>query len=233
MLRRRQITSWLLYDFANSSFAVIIVAFVFAVYFKKVVAANQPIADLYWAISINISMLIVALLNPILGAASDISSNKKTYLIFFSLLCIAATALLYFTEEGTVLYAMCIFIVANIGFQTALTFYDAFLPQLTTPSQYNAVSSLGYAIGYVGSLVAVLMVLPMQETPRLTFLATAGMFFIFSLPAFFFSERGETSARYFVSQCFFHRIAARAENAFKNKRLCNAAQFSLCIFCVH
>jgi UMF1 family MFS transporter len=182
-----------MYDFANSSFAVIIVAFVFAVYFKKVVAGNAPVGDLYWAISINISMLIVALLNPILGAAADIYSNKKTFLIFFTLLSVTATSLLYFTGEGTLVYAMGIFILANIGFQTALSFYDAFLPELVSPAEYNTISARGYALGYVGSLVAVLIVLPMKETPRLTFLVTAGMFFLFSLPAFFFLQEKKRS----------------------------------------
>src|SRR6478735_213905 len=103
---------WSLFDFANSSFAVIIVAFVYAIYFKKVVAMNLPIADFYWSLSINISMILVAVLSPLLGAAADHFSNKKKYLIFFTLLCVAATGLLYFIKEGMILWGMILFIIS-------------------------------------------------------------------------------------------------------------------------
>ena len=73
----RNVFFWSLFDFANSSFATIIVAFVFAVYFKKVVAGDLPIADFYWSFSINISMLVVAVLSPVLGASADYFGNKK------------------------------------------------------------------------------------------------------------------------------------------------------------
>ena len=96
----RDIFYWSLYDFANSTFATIIVAFVYAVYFKKVVASNQPIGDLWWSVAINISMITVALISPLLGAAADHLGNKKKFLVFFTLLSVAATSLLYFVEEG-------------------------------------------------------------------------------------------------------------------------------------
>ena len=182
----KDVFNWSLFDFANSTFATIIVAFVYAIYFKKVVALNLPVADLYWSTAINISMIIVAVLSPVLGAASDYYSSKKKYLFFFTFLSIIATALLYFVTEGMIFWGILLFILANIGFQAGLGFYDAFIKEISEFKNYNKVSSFGYAIGYLGSLASLAAVIVLQDSPRLTFLACAVMFLIFSIPIFLF-----------------------------------------------
>jgi UMF1 family MFS transporter len=194
MKNKKNVFIWTLFDFGNSSYAVIIVAFVFAVYFKKTVAGGEGIADFYWALAINISMIISAVLNPVCGAISDLTFSKKKFLLAFTLLCVVSTALMYFTGEGTVLYALLLFILSNIGFQTGLTFYDAFMSDVAEPEDYNRVSSLGYAVGYVGSLVSVLLVFPLKDNPNLLFVVCALFFLLFSLPFFFFlkEKRSET-----------------------------------------
>ena len=175
-----------MFDFANSTFATIIAAFVYAIYFKKVVAMNQPIGDFYWSASINISMLIVALLSPVLGAASDYYNNKKKYLMLFTALCVVSTGLLYFIGEGMIFWGMVLFIFANIGFQAGLGFYDAFLKEITGSENYNRVSSFGYAVGYLGSLLSLAVVIMLKDEPRNTFIACAILFSVFSLPLFLF-----------------------------------------------
>jgi len=177
---------WSLFDFANSSYAVIIVAFVFAIYFKKVIAFNEPVADFYWSTSINISMIIVAVLSPVLGAAADYRSNKKLYLFFFTALCVVTTAFMYFVGPGMIFLAMALFILSNIGFQAGLGFYDAFLKDITALENYNKVSSFGYAIGYLGSLAALVAVMFLKDNPPMTFIACAIMFLIFAVPIFAF-----------------------------------------------
>ncbi len=191
MKNKAQIFCWSLFDFANSSYAVIILAFVFARYFKSVVANDAPIGDLYWAIGINIAMIVSAILNPVTGAIADHSSNKKKFLLFFTALSVICTGLLYFTGPGTIVYALIIFILSNIGFQTGLTFYDAFLQEITEEKYYNKVSGIGYAVGYVGSLVAVLLVIPLQDHLNLLFVVCAGMFAVFSLPLFLFLKENK------------------------------------------
>jgi len=186
MRNKGQVFIWTLFDFANSSYAVIVVAFVFAVYFTDVVCAKQPIGDLYWSIGINVSMIISAILNPVFGAIADRSSNKKHYLLLFTLLCIIPTALMYFTDAGTILFALVLFVISNIGFQTGLTFYDAFISDMVDEKDYNKVSSYGYAVGYVGSLASVLLVFPLKDNFGLLFLVTALFFLVFSLPLFLF-----------------------------------------------
>ncbi|MBU2445526.1 MAG: MFS transporter, partial [Bacteroidetes bacterium] len=74
---RGKIFVWTLFDFANTSFSITVVTFVFAVYFKETVAGNQPIGDFYWSLATSISMLIVALISPFLGAIADHSAGKK------------------------------------------------------------------------------------------------------------------------------------------------------------
>lgn len=182
----KDVFNWSLFDFANSTFATIIVAFVYAIYFKKIVASNLPIADLYWSTAINISMILVAVLSPVLGAASDFYGSKKKYLFFFTFLCIISTAFLYFVTEGMILWGMILFILANIGFQAGLGFYDAFIKEISTFENYNKVSSFGYAVGYMGSLASLAAVIVLQDSPRSTFIACAVMFLLFSLPIFLF-----------------------------------------------
>jgi len=186
MKNKSQVFIWSLFDFANSSYAVIVVAFVFAVYFTDVVCLKEPIGDFYWSLGINISMIISAILNPVMGALADKTSNKKLFLSFFTLLCIIPTALMYFTGANTIMFALMLFVLSNIGFQTGLTFYDAFISDMVDEKDYNKVSSIGYAVGYLGSFAAVLMVFPLKDNYNLLFLFTAVFFLIFSIPLFLF-----------------------------------------------
>lgn len=184
MKNKGQVFIWSLFDFANSFYAVVIVAFVFAVYFTDVIAEKNPAADLFWSLGINISMLISAVLNPVCGAIADYTSNKKKFLFYFTMLAVISTALMYFTGAGTIIFALTLFIISNIGFQTGLTFYDAFISDLVEEKYYNQVSAFGYAIGYIGSIAGVVMVFPLKDNPNLLFALTALCFFVFSLPLF-------------------------------------------------
>jgi UMF1 family MFS transporter len=186
MKNKKDVLVWSLFDFANSTYATIILAFVFAVYFKSVIANDQPIGDLYWALGINISMIISAVLNPVCGAISDLTSNKKKFLFYFTIMSVIATCLMYFTGPGTILFALVLSIISNIGFQTGMTFYDAFIPEISTPKDYNRVSGIGYAVGYLGSLLSVFLVFPLKDNPNLLFVLTGLIFFLFSLPFFLF-----------------------------------------------
>jgi len=179
---------WSLFDFANTSYSIIVVTFIYAVYFKDIVANSEPIGDLYWSIGISISMLISGILAPILGAIADYSAGKKRFLLFFTLLSITATSLLYFVQEGMILWGLVLFIIANIGFESGLVFYDSFLPELTTPKSYGRVSGYGFAMGYLGSLVTLAIVFPFIQVDliRETFPVSALFFLIFAIPLFVF-----------------------------------------------
>ena len=186
MKNKSRVFAWSLFDFANSSYAVIIVAFVFAVYFTTVITGNESIGDFYWGIGINISMIITAVLSPVCGAITDLTHTKKKYLFFFTMLSVIGTALMYFTGPGTVFYALVLFIVSNTGFQTGLALYDAFIPEMVDEKYYNKVSGIGYAVGYIGSLLSVVLVLPFKDDPNMLFVICSAVFFIFALPLFLF-----------------------------------------------
>ncbi|MGH2574136.1 MAG: MFS transporter [Ignavibacteria bacterium] len=189
----RQVFIWSLFDFANSSFATIIAAFVYPVYFREVVAMNAPASDFYWSTGINISMIIVAFLSPVLGAAADYYRCKKKYLLVFTALCISSTALLYFVQSGMIAFGLALFILANIGFQAGLGFYDAFIKEISSVENYNKVSSLGYGVGYLGSLSSLAAVFLFKDEPRLTFVICGVIFLLFSLPMFIFVKEKRNS----------------------------------------
>jgi UMF1 family MFS transporter len=170
MKNKKQIFYWSLFDFANSTYATIVLAFVFAIYFTSTIAEGKPIGDFYWSLGINIAMIISAVLNPVCGAISDYSNSKKKFLLFFTILAVIPTALMYFTGPGTIVFGLVLLIFSNIGFQTGLTFYDAFIKEITEEKYYNKVSGIGYAVGYAGSLISVALVFPLKDNPNLLFL---------------------------------------------------------------
>lgn len=186
MKKYKKIIAWSFFDFANTSYAIIVATFLYAVYFKKVVAQGESIGDLYWSLATSISMIITAIISPVLGAIADYSAGKKRFLLFFTLLCIFSTASLYFVNQGNILSGVLLFVLANIGFEAGLVFYDAFLPEITEPKNYGRVSGYGFAAGYFGSIASLSLVFPFinDDKIRETFIVSAIFFLIFSLPLF-------------------------------------------------
>ena len=207
---------WSLFDFANTSYSIVVVTFIYAVYFKDVVALGKPIGDLYWSIGISISMLISALIAPVLGAIADYSAGKKRFLLFFTLLSIISTALLYFVQEGMVFWGIFLFTLANIGFESGLVFYDSFLPELTTPKNYGRVSGYGFAFGYLGSLASLAIAFPLikAEMIRETFPVSALFFLIFAIPLFIFLKDSRKHIK--VTKSFMKIGFKRVRNTISN-----------------
>ncbi len=193
MKHKVQLFSWLLFDFANTSFSVMMVTFAFPLYFKNVICRGEPAGDALWGASLSVSMLIVALVSPVLGAAADFSGRRKRFLFAFTLLSITATALLGFTGPGYALLAAGLFILANTGFEGGLVFYDAYLPEIASERSIGRVSGYGFAMGYVGALTILLLLFPLlqgginpENSPNVTlsFFLVALFFAVFSAPVF-------------------------------------------------
>ncbi|MGC8595241.1 MAG: MFS transporter [Candidatus Kryptoniota bacterium] len=164
----------------------------FALYFREIVAGGAH-GDFLWGLADSISMVIAALLSPVLGAASDYSHRRKRFLLFFTMLCVTGTASLYFIKPGMILAGMLIFIGANVGFQGGYTFYDAFLPEIAPKHLYGRVSGYGFGMGYLGALSILAVNFPFIregfsktniDNFRLSFLVAAVFFSVFSTPAF-------------------------------------------------
>jgi UMF1 family MFS transporter len=190
---KRAIIAWTFYDWANSAFATTIMAAVLPVYYSTVAAANLPpnIATANWGYTTTISLLLVAVIAPILGAMADFSGAKKKFLTIFAGVGIIGTALLYFIGEGDWLMASIFFIIGNIGFSGSIVFYDSLLPHVARPEEIDQVSSRGYATGYIGGglllaiNLAMIMLAPNHLTglmTRLTFVSVALWWLIFSIP---------------------------------------------------
>ena len=186
-LKKSVIAAWSLFDFANSSFAMIMVTFVYPLYYAGVIVTDGK-GDLYWGIAMSSSMLLVALIAPALGAIADTTRSKKKILFVFTFVAVIATAGTYFLQPGMIFLGALLFILGNAGFEGGIVFYDAFLPEISPPEKFGKVSGIGFAVGYLGSLAAIgatMNLLLAKKYPE-TFLVTAVMFAVFAIPIFLF-----------------------------------------------
>ena len=186
MKMNKNIFGWIMYDFANSSFTTIIVTVIYSVYFKNVVVNQGELGTALWGRAVSISMLMVALSAPIFGAVADFSRAKKKFLFYNCYLTVIFTALLYFVKAGDIFTGMLFFIIANFGFNSGNVFYNALLPDIVPREALGKVSGWGWAFGYVGGLVSLLLMLPLVHNKwiTLTFPTVAAFFGIFAIPTF-------------------------------------------------
>lgn len=222
---------WTLFDFANTSYSIVVVTFLYAVYFKQTIVGGEPVGDFYWSIGTSLSMLITAFISPILGAIADYSAGKKRFLLIFTLLCIASTSLLYFVGKGDILLGILLFVLANVGFEAGLVFYDSFLPEITAPKNYGRVSGYGFAMGYLGSLTTLALVYPFisRQMIKESFPIAALVFLVFSLPLFFFLK--DTRKKKLVDESFFMIGLSRVFNTITHlKNYRNLSLFLLSFF---
>ena len=186
---RKSIAAWALYDFANSVYAAVIPATIFGVYFVQVIVGNEGgRGDAWWANVASVSVLFVAISSPVLGAIADTAGVRKKMLFLYTYLCIAAVALFTTIEPGMVLWGFTLAVLANIGFEGALVYYNAYLPDLAPRGREGSISVLGYGVGYIGSIIGLVVALPLVSRERfdLTWLAVALLFAVTSVPSFLF-----------------------------------------------
>jgi len=235
---RGKILAWTFFDFANTAFSVIIVTVIYSRYFTNHIAGGQR---WLWGLAVSISMICAAALSPPLGAVADFSRNRKRFLLFFTAASVCCTALLFFVQEGMVIAGILLFVIANIGFEGGLVFYDAFLPGITGRNSYGRVSGYGFAMGYLGALAILLLVqlmLPPAEDPsylvhvRLSFVMAAGFFLIFSLPLFLFVHEPPLSRERPASllRAGFDRAGHTFHALFIERRYPSIARFLIAFF---
>lgn len=199
-LKKRAIRAWALYDWANSAFATTIMAAILPNYFSIYIATESSLS--LWGYTVAIGSLIAAVISPILGAIADFRGSKKTFMAFFAAMGIISTALMFFIRTPNDWLLACIlYIVGTVGFAGSLVFYDALLPHVASEDEMDQVSSRGYAMGYVGGglllLINVAMIfigprfLPnMSEADatalmmRLSLASVAIWWAVFSIPIF-------------------------------------------------
>ncbi len=166
---KRRIRAWYLYDWANSAFATTVMAGMFPPFYRALVlnaGLGQAEATAYWAYTTAIALALIAPLAPILGAAADQEGRRKLGLILFMALGVAATASFVFLGPSSWGWASVIFIIANIGFAGGNLFYDALLLHVARKQDFDRVSTAGYALGYIGGGVLLVINLAWYTWPR-------------------------------------------------------------------
>ena len=183
----KAIIAWTLYDFANSSFAAVIFATIYAAYYALGVVGNaRGEGDLWWGRVVSLSMGIVAVTSPIMGGIADRAGVRRLLFIGFTALAVTATALMATVEPGMVWWGFALGVLGNVGYEGALVYYNAYLPDLAPARHRGRVSAWGFAVGYAGSIVALLLALPFVQRRQYdgAFLTTAALFAGFAVPAF-------------------------------------------------
>lgn len=196
--KKREQFAWVMYDWANSAFATTVMGAILPNYFAAYIATEGALS--IWGYTVAIGSLIAALISPVLGAIADFRGSKKKFMVFFIAVGVISTALLYLVDQpGDQLLASILYILGTIGFAGSLVFYDALLPHVANEDEIDQVSSRGYAMGYIGGglllLVNVAMIFlgpslvpAMDETEatklmmRLSLTSVAVWWAVFSIP---------------------------------------------------
>ncbi|MCB9420394.1 MAG: MFS transporter [Ardenticatenaceae bacterium] len=193
---RKERIAWYLYDFGNSAYAAIVLLAVYSAYFQGTVVGGAEGSRL-WGMAVGIAMLVVAVTSPVLGAIADYSGAKKKFLLFYTIMSVVFTAALFFVEPGRVALGMGLFILAEIGYRSSQVFYNGLLPEIANSDEMGRISGNGWAIGNVGGVISLLVVLPLivlqqrgvihlegTVVVRSTLVITAVFFAIAAIPIF-------------------------------------------------
>lgn len=182
---KREITGWMMYDWANSAFSTTVVTALLGPYIQALAeAATEPFRIFGTAIepgaiypaAVSLSVILQVFFLPLLGTIADYTHLKKRMLLAFAYTGAFATILLFFVRadmpaigtRGAVVAGSLLFIIANLAFGAAIVFYNSFLPQIASPDKRDEVSSKGWAIGYLGGglllLLNLLLLMVMEDT---------------------------------------------------------------------
>lgn len=192
---RKTIHAWVMYDWANSAYALVIVSAIFPAYYNTITKINGDstinIFGLHventaaYSINLGLAFGIIALISPLLSSISDYTGNQRSYLKFFCYLgSIGCMLLFFFTHSSRVYIALAGMMLATVGYSGSIVFYNSYLPAIASEDRQDKVSARGYAFGYLGATTLLLLNLVfilnqkamgvMDDTlfPRLSFLLT-------------------------------------------------------------
>ncbi|HEU4953598.1 MAG TPA: MFS transporter [Gemmatimonadales bacterium] len=205
-LDRPELRAWAMFDWATSAVQTTVMVAVFPIYFVKVAGAGLPEGNATQRLATvnSIALVIIAVLSPVLGAASDYSAAKKRFTAAFMILGAIATAALWTVHTGDIERASWLFVLVLVGAAGCFVFYESLLPHIAGPHEIDRVSTAGYAVGYVGGGLLLALNLAWIQKPdwfglpagpglsesqatlpaRLAFVSVAVWWIVFSLPLF-------------------------------------------------
>ena len=190
----REERSWVLYDVANSAFTLIVITTIMPIFFAGVAAADLAPnrATALWGYTNSGASILLAVAAPVIGAIADYAGNKRRLFLGLLAVGIVMTVLFATIGEGMVAYAMVISVFGFVSYSGANLVYDSFITDVTTNERMDAVSTRGFAWGYIGSVVPFLVVLFLNLQPelvgdsltatRISFLLTALWWLGFAVP---------------------------------------------------
>ncbi len=164
----KKVITWALYDWANSAFALSVLAVLFPLMLGRYWVGEGSGADTTVRLSsiTFLASVIVLLSAPILGTIADAGGYRKRFLLIFALLGALATCGLGFVGQGDWPTALALYLVASIGYYSSIVFYDSLIIDVTEPRNYSVVSTLGFSVGYLGGAVLLALHLWMLKSPQ-------------------------------------------------------------------
>jgi len=192
---RKDIISWSVYDFANTIYSMNILS----LYFKRWVVEGLGRDGLYYDVAFSASMLLSGIIMPALGAISDHGGKKKLFLFLFTLSCCTSIGIIPLVPASLFFIIIALFGISNFFYEGGMVFYNSLLYSVSDGRQARLVSGFGVALGYVGAVVGMILVLPWVKGEIFglnisfmegfgktgAFLPTAVLFMLFALPTFF------------------------------------------------
>src|SRR5205809_1151826 len=160
--RRAAVISWIFFDWAAQPYFTLITTFVFAPYFAGFVAPDPAQGQALWGFATAAAGLMIALLSPVLGAIADASGRRKPWIAGFGALLVIGATLMWFGKPGDVSMIPPLLLaygVATVGVEFATVFNNAMMPTLVPPDRIGRLSGTGWATGYVGGIVSLILVL--------------------------------------------------------------------------
>jgi UMF1 family MFS transporter len=163
---KKVVNGWAMYDWANSSYNLVVTSTIFPAYFEAVAVDNKEVSKTavtflgrqfentaLYNYALALAMLIVALISPLLSSIADYRGNKKSFMNFFLTMGSLACAAMYFFDGDTLGIGIASMIIACVGFWGSQVFYNSFLPEIAAPEDRDRISAKGFAYGYVGSVL--------------------------------------------------------------------------------
>lgn len=174
---KKLIRAWAMFDWSNSVYSLIITTAIFPMYYSSVVKAfhNGEMIPFFgltikssalYSYSLSFSFLVIVFLSPILSGIADFSGKKKMFMKFFTYLGSISCMGLYFFDGSNVEYGLMCSVLASIGFAGSLVFYNGFLPEVATQDKMDKVSAFGFSLGYIGSVILLIVNLIIYTYPE-------------------------------------------------------------------
>jgi len=198
-------------------FSMVVLTAYFILYFKEVIVGDKGYADFLWGAAVSIAMAVSVLLSPLLGATADACGKKKSFMAAFAGISIVCTFLLYFTGPGQKAWAVFLVSAGYVGYTLAMTFYNAFLPEIAAPGSIERLSGIGWGLGYIGGLSALIcmaLMVPNVAGGKSILLLAGAVYGTFALPAFVVlkdSPKGGATAGTAISEGFSRLIVTFRE----------------------